>query len=246
MIMLLLSALFVPAWALDRHDGTSSIKPEAPIEVDLSSSDVNRITCGSPISDLIYSQEKGIEGQFNGNNAFIKYKLVRQGNEETYASNPTELYLVCGGEVYTLIANPKRIPAVTLKLSSPKTAKSSLTFAGMPYERKVVQLVQEGYKGIYPEYYKITEENREIRLSPDVRLILKRTVDVEDENLRLKVFYVTGNPVQGKTLELTERDFLLPVIGQQFAAVAIEDHTLPLGSMTRLFVVEHLGMQEDL
>lgn len=245
-VTLLLTALCTSAWALERHDGSSTIKPEAPIEVELSSSDVNRITCAGPISDLIYSQEKGIEGQFNGNNAFIKYKLMRAGDEETYASKPTELYVVCGGEVYTLIATPKRIPAVTLKLSSPKSAKAGLTFAGMPYERKVVQLVQEGYKGVYPEYYKIVEENREVTLSPDVRVILKRTIEVEDENLKLKVFYITGNPAQGKTLELTERDFLLPVIGQQIAALAIEDHTLPLGSMTRMFVVEHLGQQEGL
>lgn len=245
-VTLLSTALCTSAWAIERHDGTSAIKPETPIEVELSSSDVNRITCAGPISDLIYSQEKGIEGQFNGNNAFIKYKLMRQGGEDSYATKPTELYVMCDGEVYTLIAYPNRRSAVTLKLSSPKAAKGSLTFAGMPYERKVVQLVQEGYKGVYPEDYKIVEENREITLSPDVRVIHKRTVDVEDENLRLKVFYITGNPAQGKTLEMTERDFLLPVIGQQIAALAIEDHTLPLGSMTRMFVVEHLGQQEGL
>jgi conjugal transfer pilus assembly protein TraK len=239
-IALLMATLAVPAWALNKHDGTSPIRPESPIEVELSASDVNRITCGEPISDLIYSQEKGLEGQFNGNNAFLKFKLIRQGKDELYATKPTELYVVCGEDVYTLIVLPKRIPAVTLKLSSPKKAKAGLTFAGMPYERKVVQLVQEGYRGVYPEYYKVTEENQEVTISPDVRVILKRTVEVDEEHLRLKVFYITGNPEKGKTLELTEKDFLLPCIGQQVAALAIEDHTLPHGSMTRMFVVEHV------
>lgn len=241
---LLLAATGLPAWALERHDGASVIKPETPIEVELSASDVNRIMCNGPISDLIYSQEKGLEGQFNGHNAFIKFKLARQGDKEIYADKPTELYVMCAGEVYTLIAFPKRIPAVTLKLASAKSSRAGLAFAGMPYERKVVALVQDGYKGVYPDYYKISEENREISISPDVRVILKRTVDVEDESLRLKVFYITGNPTRGKTLELTEKDFLLPAIGQQIAALAIEDHTLPLGSMTRMFVVEHLGGKE--
>jgi conjugal transfer pilus assembly protein TraK len=237
---LLLTGLAWPAAALDRHDGISPIRPETPLEVALSSSDVNRITCNEPISDLIYSSEKGLEGQFTGNNAFIKYKVVRQGKEEVYATKPTELYVVCGGDVYTLIATPQRVPAVTLKLSTPREAKIERAFNGLPYERKVVQLVQEGYRGSYPDHYRVTEENREIPLSPDLRVIHKRTVTLEEEALRLKIFYLTGNPEQGQTLELTERDFLQPALGQQIAALAIEDHTLSIGSMTRLFVVEHV------
>jgi hypothetical protein len=122
----------------------------------------------------------------------------------------------------------------------PREAKIERAFNGLPYERKVVQLVQEGYRGSYPEHYRVIEENREIPLSPDLRVIHKRTVTLEEEALRLKIFYLTGNPEQGQTLELTERDFLLPALGQQIAALAIEDHTLSNGSMTRLFVVEHV------
>jgi conjugal transfer pilus assembly protein TraK len=243
-VTLLLLGLAVPAAALDRHDGVAPIRPETPLEVSLSSSDVNRITCSEPISDLIYSSEKGLEGQFTGNNAFIKFKLARQGKEEVYATKPTELYIVCGGNVYTLIATPQRIPAVTLKLAAPRSGKSERAFGGLPFERKVLQLVQEGYRGEYPDHYKVSEENREISLSPDVRVIHRRTVTLEDESLRLKIFYLTGNPVQGQTLELSERDFLLPAIGRQIAALAIEDHTLPSGSMTRLFVIEHLAREE--
>ena len=243
-LTVLMAGLALPVCALETHDGVSPIRPETPLEVELSSSDVNRITCNEPISDLIYSTEKGLEGQFTGNNAFIKYRLTRQGKEEIYATKPTELYVVCGGDVYTLIATPKRIPAVTLKLAAPKGGKADRAFAGIPFELKIVQLIQDGYRGVYAETSKVVEDHREIALSPDVRVILKRTVALEEEALRLKVFYLTGNPQQGQTLDLTERDFLVPAIGQNIAALAIEDHTLPSGSMTRLFVVEHADGEE--
>ena len=45
---------------------------EVPTMVQLSNKDINRIVCPGPMSDLIFSKEKGITGHFSGNNAFIK------------------------------------------------------------------------------------------------------------------------------------------------------------------------------
>jgi len=53
--------------------GYSIVLPDAPAAVPLSASDVNRVTCANgKITDVIYSQEKGLSVKYSGKDAFIK------------------------------------------------------------------------------------------------------------------------------------------------------------------------------
>ncbi len=68
----------------------TTIPAEIPTAVELSNIDINRIVCPGPMSDLIYSQEKGMTGHFSGNNAFIKFKIEDVGGEYSYADEQSE------------------------------------------------------------------------------------------------------------------------------------------------------------
>lgn len=66
----------------------SPILPEVTTAVELSSSDINRIVCSGPINDLIFSKEKGLEGHFVGNNAFVKFAITVHGDEKNIQLHP--------------------------------------------------------------------------------------------------------------------------------------------------------------
>jgi len=53
------------------------VHPETPTVVEMSSTDVNRVTCSEPIQDVVYSAEKGVSVRFLDREAFVKF-LVRK------------------------------------------------------------------------------------------------------------------------------------------------------------------------
>jgi conjugal transfer pilus assembly protein TraK len=107
----------------------SVITAEVPATVELSNRDVNRIVCPGQMNDLIFSQEKGLTGHFAGNNAFIKFKIEDAGGERIYAEEPSELFVVCSGAVFTLLATPRDMPSVTLRLAAPQGETFKQNFA---------------------------------------------------------------------------------------------------------------------
>ncbi len=240
----MLAAILVCACqAMADERGTSSaILPEVTTAVDLSNTDVNRITCPGEITDLIFSSEKGVEGHFTGNNAFVKFKLKKTGHEEIYSNRPTELFVVCNGSVYTLIATPKRIPSVTLRLSagSGNNIKKNMDhYEGLPFEKRILRLIREAYLGEYPKSYRMTAANVQVNLSADLQVTLKRVVDVEGQGFRLKEYHVTATPeVDEARIAIEEKDFLRADIGEKIIAVAVERQTLAPSESTRVFVVE--------
>ena len=221
-----------------------TVLPEKMTSVELSNSDVNRITCSGPIEDLIFSSEKGIEGNFVGDNAFIKFKIAKKGAEKTYSSIPSELFIACQGKIYSLIATPKRIPSTTIRLSPGKEdvmKKNMAEFEGMPFEKKILRLLRQAYKSKFPDSYLIRSMNLKVELAPNLEVALKRVVDVEGEGFRIKEFEVSPKGVH--QVEIDEKLFLNRNVGEQIAAIAIDDHVLKNGKSTRVFVVEAKELQ---
>jgi conjugal transfer pilus assembly protein TraK len=217
----------------------SFIAPEMPTIVQLSNRDINRIVCSGPMSDLIYSEEKGVTGHFSGNSAFIKFKAEEMNGLLTYAETPSELFVVCNGAVYTLIAEPHEITSVTLHLAAPAkdVFKNNIDhYKNMPLEKQVLQIIKESYEGGYPSSYKVANADTLIPLCGDLSVNLMQTVDVEGVGLRLKQFKVAST--KAEAMELQEKTFLSLGISESILAVAIEDHVLNTGEATRVFVVE--------
>lgn len=226
-------------YPFDNPTHVNFIAPEMPTIVQLSNRDINRIVCSGAMSDLIFSEEKGITGHFSGNSAFIKFKAAEFNERITYAETPSELFIVCNGAVYTLIAEPQEISSVTLHLAAPAKdvfQKNIDHYKNMPLEKQVLQIIQEGYEGGYPSSYKVSNVDTLIPLCGDLSVNLMQTVDVEGVGLRLKQFKVAST--KGETMELQEKTFLSLDIGESILAVAIEDQVLNAGEATRVFVVE--------
>ncbi len=223
----------------DNPTPVNFIAPEMPTIVQLSNRDINRIVCSGPMSDLIFSEEKGVTGHFSGNSAFIKFKAEEFNGLLAYAETPSELFIVCNGSVYTLIAQPQEISSVTLHLAAPAKdvfKKNIDHYKNMPLEKQVLQIIKEGYEGGYPSSYKVSNADTLIPLCADLSVNLMHTVDVEGVGLRLKQFKVAST--KGETMELQEKTFLSLGISESILAVAIEDHVLNTGEATRVFVVE--------
>lgn len=217
----------------------ATIPPEVTTAVELSSSDINRIVCPGTMNDLIFSREKGLDGHFGGNSAYLKFQIKQQGDELTYATTPTELFLVCENTVYSLIATPKSIPSVTLRLAPApgERMKNNINrYRDMPLEKQVLQLIRAAAGGDYPASYRIRPADIQIRLSADLDTRLIRVVDVEGVGLRLKEFSIQS--LAAEDLELTETDFLAPDMGENILAITVEDHRLAPGAKTRVLVVE--------
>ena len=116
-----LGALFLLALPGIPHAETG-IPPEIPTMVDLSNRDINRVVCsGGEISDMLFSKEKGLTGHFTGNSAYVKFTIEEVNGKRIYAHEPSEMYIVCGGSTYSLIANPVNKQPAIVRLAPPKS-----------------------------------------------------------------------------------------------------------------------------
>ena len=215
------------------------IPAEIPTAVEFSNVDINRIVCSGPMTDLIFSQEKGMTGHFSGNNAFIKFKIEDVGGEYIYADEQSELFVVCNNTVYTLIVTPTNIPSVTIRLASPRGdsfRKNIAHYKNLPLEKQALQIIREAYDGAYPSSYRVSEPAKVESLSPDLEITLTQVVDVDGVGLRLKKYSVRS--LVQDPVTVGEKLFLTSSVSGSILAVAIEDHNLNAGQTTRVFVVD--------
>ena len=215
------------------------VPAEVPTMVELSAKEINRIVCPGQMSDLIFSEEKGLTGHFSGNNAFIKFTAEEVGGKLKYSKEPSEIYAVCNGSVYTIIGAPTEINAVTVRLALPKSEtveKNIARYKNMPLEKQALQLIKEAYDGVFPSSYQVIDKKQPVHLCPDFDLVRQQVVEIEGVGLRLKTFKATSR--LATDLELAEKTFLTAAVGSPILAVAIEQHNLKPKQSTRIFVVE--------
>ncbi len=216
-----------------------SVAPDVQTTVKISDHDVNRFVCPGTMQDMIYSKEKDITGHFSKRDAFIKFKVTQIGSEKQYATRENELFLVCDGNVYTIITEPANIPSTTVHLTPPagdSFKQNVAMFKNMPLEKLALHIIRQAYGEQYPSSYKVTEAEHRVIIRPDLNVVLKQYVDVEGIGLRLKCYTISSIAIE--EIRVKETDFLRSNVSPSILAVAIEDHTLHPGESTRLFVVE--------
>jgi conjugal transfer pilus assembly protein TraK len=215
----------------------TGVPPEVPTMVDFSNKEINRIVCPGEISDLIFSKEKGLTGHFTGNSAYIKFSIEEMNGKRTYASEPSELYVICDGSTYSIVANPIGKQPATVRLAPPKSAdvdKNIAIFKNMPLENQIIRLIKDGYAGSYPSSYKLSETSPAKISLPDLDMKEKERVDIDGVGLRLKIFQVVALADK----EIEEKTFLTNQISDSIIAISIEDHKVRRGHKTRILVVE--------
>lgn len=218
------------------------ITPEGTSQVPLSSSDINRIICPVAIKDVIYSKEKGLTVRLADNNAFVKFLVMKKDGRDLYATAPSELYLVCGDTVYTMIAVPKRIPAQTVQLSAGKAdsiKKNLALFNEIPLEKKIIGIIKRIYTDNIPDSFTIRNVGKAYTIFADLSLVLHRIVTVDGEGLRVKEFRARIiDASKNGSVYLKEKDFLNSELVQRPLAVSIDILNLKKGETSRVFVVE--------
>ncbi len=260
-LFVLLALMLIPVFALatdadslntsgQANEKTVVVLPEVATQVDLSSSDVNRIACPQEqqIQDVVFSQEKGLKVKYSGPNAFIKFLFTVRNGVNNYATNPVELYIVCGENVYNLIATPKRIPSQTVRLSTGKlkTIKQNASImGGLPIEKKTSLLIRLAVTDNLPDSFESVTPNKRFKIFKGLKVILKRTVLVEGEGLRLKEYYVTNEktlgPGEDALIRLDEKDFMLTDLTTNTLAIAMDKPNIKKGETARVFIVETTG-----
>ncbi len=221
--------------------------PELTTQVDLSTTDVNRFVCPGPIKDVMFSQDKGIKIKIAGENAFVKFQAMKKGQQILYSKTPSEFYVVCDGDVYSMIGLPKKIPAQTIRLSSglkKKIKKNLSLFAGLPLEKKVLRLIRQAYTDDFPESYTVRHLEQQKDVFRQIRLISRRDILVEGEGLGLRE-YVAELKTGEKPRTLAEKDFLQRSLTKKPLAIAIEEPLLKPGEKTRVFIVERRDPDEQ-
>jgi len=226
------------------------IKPEVTTAVTLSSTDVNRIFCASgEINDVFYSQEKGLKIHSKGQNAWVKYLIRMKDNRQQLITKPTEIHIVCNGEVYSIVAKPEPGDTRTIRLGAPRTdrIKANLSLmGGMDLEEQVLMLTQSAYKDDLPEGFSVTQSTRQISVAPTqtelerlfkaIKIVERRIIRVEGIGMRLKEYTVDAE----HTVDMLETDFLQPSLGSEILGVTVHPLKLGPGEQARLFVVERV------
>jgi conjugal transfer pilus assembly protein TraK len=230
-------------------EGAVTVMPEVAQPVELSSSDVNRITCQGEIKDVVYSREKGITVKFSGRDAFVKFRTGLKDGKTTYSTTPSEIFVVCGDNVYSLIAVPKRIPARSIRLSPGKTEnirKNRSLFGALPFEKKILLAIRSLYTEEIPESFTVSTPNKRIDLFRDLDLVLARVAVVEGEGIQVKEYRGTIAGANKDRIELGEKDLLRNEISTDPIAVSLDRLILKKGEILRVFVVEpHREAPED-
>lgn len=218
-----------------------TVFPEVSTAVTLSNSDINRITCREEIKDVVFSREKGLSVKTVGKDAFVKFLITRKEEKEGYSSTPSELFIVCGENIYNLIAIPRRVPSQTVRLSpgSEKIRENRSLYRELPFEKKILAIIRSVYTNEIPEGFSTAAVNTHLSLFRDLEVTLVWTHWVEGEGLLVKE-YLVAMKKPGEELKLSEKDFLRPAIAAKPVAIALDRHDVRQGDTGRLIVVEQV------
>ena len=221
---------------------TQRITPEGPSRVLLSSSDINRIICPVEIRDAIYSKEKGLTVRLADNNAFVKFLVMKKDGKDLYTTTPSELYIVCGESVYTVIAVPRRIPAQTVQLSGGKAdsiKKNLALFSEVPFEKRIIGIIKKIYTDNVPDSFTVRKMGTSYPLFQGLSLVLNAVITIDGEGLRVKEYRARiADSSRENAVYLREKDFLTAELAQRPVAVSIDSMNLTKGETSRIFVVE--------
>lgn len=217
------------------------VPPETTTVVTMINSDVNRIVCPVDIKDVVCLKEKGVSIKVTGKDAFVNFKFVKKGGKTLYASEPTEMYVICGQDTYNLVVIPRSdVPPQTIRLSSgiDKKIKANNELLGsLPFEKKIMHVIKDVFTDQLADSYSVAEVNKQIGNWQEINVIHKKNVDIEGEGLRVKEY--TANLKQGQLpFKLSEKIFTKKNFAVNPVAVSLEKHILRPGKTVRVFVVE--------
>ncbi len=221
---------------------TVTVLPEVTTRVVLSNQDVNRIVClDGEIEGYQYSQEKGADVQHAGSDAFIKFQVVEIGTKTDYIRGRNEFYFMCAGRTYTLLADPRKVPAkkIFLKAVGSDVAKVNKTkFDPLAEEERVVRITLEVLRGKIPDTYTINMSNKPYNSTvlPKMDVRLAREIKIEGTPYRATEYHLRART----SITLEERQFLQAYFGTGIHSVTLDRLKLSGGEVGRVILI-HRG-----
>ena len=239
------SEIDLPETTPDDASGGHVAMPIVTQKVIMSRSDENWIVCNEPIKTVLAGDDAHIDVKYFGNNAFIKFQYLSDGQKIVYpASKPTPLHIPCGDAIYSLIAVPMKVSTQTIRLGSGKTTKikeNATIFREQDTRKKVQELIRRAYNDDIPDSFTVKLINKHLDLFRDVALVFHRTITVEGEGMVLKEYFITPS-VDG--LELSMRQFMRKEISALPSPMAVIPPRPAKGERARLFVVEFQALTD--
>jgi conjugal transfer pilus assembly protein TraK len=217
------------------------VKPNRATMVEMSSLDINRVYCDGEITDVIFSEEKGVRVKIVKNNAFVKFVVRKVEDKEIPIENPVDIFFVCDNQVYSVIAIPKRIPSafIYLEAKEKKVQETVEKVKDLPYEKRLLEIIRAIYMNKYEPNYQVMKVNKEFNLFKDVQVVLEKIIDIEGEGLRAKVFrLVTNFSSSTQYVEIKEKDFVRKELTSIPLAVSLDKVKLQGKDKATLIILE--------
>ena len=220
-----------------------SVTPEKTTMVDMSNIDINRIVCPVSVQDVVYSSEKGVVVKVIGRNVFVKFqaKKIVEGTEEkvVYSTLPVDIHVVCNNKVFSIIANPKPIPAALVYLRDKEAEiKSHLQeVEGLSYEERLALLVKQIFSGQPPLGSEFVEDEKQFSLYKDLTIRKKGLYVIEGEGIQVSYFEISYNGDE-PFIDLNERMFLKQELTARPLAVSLDKLKLKKGEKAILLIIE--------
>jgi conjugal transfer pilus assembly protein TraK len=218
-----------------------SVTAEHTTAVIVSNRDVNRLYCPSSVEDVVWSKEKPVTVRVTGGNVFVKFLVAHDSTGgENRVTSPLDVHIVCGGEVFTLILHPQDLDSVTVRLGDP--VKRDLTvvakdWGSLAWEDKVKRLTLIAYRhevpvGFARDAIPATDPRAHIKVYQDLEVLGQSDLIAQGTGLRATEYLARAD----KAMSLTERDFLLPQMGE-IVAVTVDPLFVAAQGASRVIVV---------
>jgi len=193
--------------------------------------DVNRIYCdGGRVGSVVYSKEKRIEVNVRGENVFVKILPLKKGKELIYEDVPRDLYVECGGEVYSLVLVPREVPARTIVLKGRiRKIREAVKFEQGEYLSVISELMRLAYRDLVPDGYEEKKVGKIYKEFMEADMYLLKIF--EGAEFSVLVFEVRAK----KDINLDPALFI-PYIRNPLALSLVKEK-LKAGEKTRLLVV---------
>lgn len=220
-------------------DATVSILPENTTMLHLSNLDVNRIVCPVEMGEdsIIYSKEKRITVEIRGRNAFVKFLILKSEEKETKVTNPVEFHVLCGPDVFSIIAYPQAIPAQTVKLLLKKDKHEVSALSVLPYEERLLKIIQDVLFN-KTQGYTVTSLNQTIEGFKGMDLVLRNIIKIDTENLIVKEYLIKlKNNSTAEKISIKEKDFIRSEIINKPVAMMLDKLELRKNEFSRLIVI---------
>ena len=205
--------------------------PSVQHYVKVSLRDVNRIYCeNGNVGSVAYSKEKRIELVKEGRNLFLKILPIKKEQKLIYEDVPRELFVECGGEVFSIIVVPREVPSETIVLRVKKPdLEKAVRFEQGEFTEFVTTAIRFAYRDVPPDGYEEKKVGKKFKEFKELDLYLLKVYEGAE-------FSVLVFEIRAKEDVYLDPAAFVPYVHRPVALSLVKEK-LRRGERTRLFVV---------